>query len=128
ALLAAGALSTTAALARAQKAKALFNGKDTRGWHLRHEGHNGWKVEDGILTNTPPSSDLVSDEKFRDFEVHYEFKIPKGSNSGFYLRGRYEIQIFDSNGKPPGVHEDGAIYGQFAPSEIASRPVGEWNV
>jgi len=129
--LAAAALALAASAAFAFRApgdaKPLFNGKDLIGWHLRHEGHNGWKVENGVLTNTPPSSDLVSDEKFKDFEVHYEYKIPKGSNSGFYLRGRYEIQIFDSFGKQPESHEDGAIYAQFAPSEIASKPAGEWN-
>jgi hypothetical protein len=109
--------------------KALFNGKDLSGWHLRHPDRNGWKVEPGgILTNAPPSSDLVSDETFRDFELHYEYKIPKGSNSGVYLRGRYEIQILDSFGKQPESHQDGAIYGQFAPKEIASKPVDQWNV
>jgi hypothetical protein len=128
-ILAATAVLIAAGAAAAQNGfHPLFNGRDLSGWHLRHEGHNGWKVEDGVLANTPPSSDLISDEKFKDFEVHYEYKIPKGSNSGFYLRGRYEIQILDSHGKPPEEHEDGAIYGQFAPSEIACKPVGEWNV
>jgi 3-keto-disaccharide hydrolase len=124
------ALLLVAAPTTAQRGfKPLFNGKDLTGWHLHHADRNGWKVEEGgVLTNTSPSSDLISDEKFRDFEVHYEYKVPKGSNSGFYLRGRYEIQILDSYGKPPESHEDGAIYGQFAPKEIASKPAGEWNV
>ena len=92
------------------------------------DGKNGWKVVDGVLTNTPPSSDLVSDQKFGDFDLHYEYRIPKDSNSGLYLRGRYEIQIMDSFGKQPESHQDGAIYGQVQPATIASKPVGEWNV
>jgi hypothetical protein len=105
----------------------LFNGKDLRGWHLRHEGaRNGWTVENGMLVNTPPSSDLVSDQKFRDFDLHYEYMIPAGSNSGVYLRGRYEIQIDDAHGKPPESHQNGAIYGVITPSTNASKPAGEW--
>ena len=128
-ILAASAALIAAGAATAQKAfHRLFNGRDLAGWHTREADRNGWKVEPGgILTNTPPSRDLISDEKFKDFEVHYEYKIPKGSNSGFYLRGRYEIQILDSYGKPPEAHEDGAIYAQFAPSEIACKRPGEWN-
>ncbi|HLO99452.1 MAG TPA: ThuA domain-containing protein [Fimbriimonas sp.] len=55
--------------------------------------------------NSPPitnlgsvGTNLVSTQKFGDCHLHAEFKIPKGSNSGIYLQGRYEIQIFDSSG------------------------------
>ena len=68
AALAAGLLSASMVRSDPQ-AQALFNGKDLGGWHLRHEGHNGWKVESGELRNQPPSSDLISDEKFRDFKL-----------------------------------------------------------
>jgi len=51
---------------------SLFDGKDLTGWHLREaDAHNGWKAEHGTLTNTPPSADLVSDQKFQDFDLHY---------------------------------------------------------
>jgi hypothetical protein len=123
------ALAVGGGAAARQGFQNLFNGKDLAGWHLRNpDGKNGWKVENGVLTNTPPSGDLVSDQKFGNFDLQYEYRIPKDSNSGLYLRGRYEIQIMDSFGKQPESHQDGAIYGQFQPSTITSKPVGEWNV
>ena len=122
-------LAATAGLAQRQEEKwtDLFNGKDLKGWHVRHEGgHNGWKVENGLLVNTPPSTDLVSDQKFRDFELHYEYMIPERSNSGVYLRGRYEIQIDDAYGREPRNNRNGAIYGVITPSSNPSKPAGEW--
>lgn len=110
----------------------LFNGKDTTGWKLRRpEGHNSWTVEAGILKNTvnkgEHGTDLVTDNKFWNFTVRYEFMVPDGSNSGFYLRGRHEIQILgDYKSGKPDVHGNGAIYGFKAPSEFASKPGGEW--
>jgi hypothetical protein len=112
---------------RGDKGVSLFNGKDLSGWHLREaSGHNGWTVENGMLVNAPPSTDLISDEKFRDFDLHYEYMIPAHSNSGVYLRGRYEIQIDDAYGRQPESHQNGAIYGVITPSENASKPAGEW--
>src|SRR5436190_13674821 len=78
--------------------RPLFNGKDTSGWHLRNpQGHNSWSVENGILKNSSSKdthgNDLITDEKFFNFTVRYEFMVPDNSNSGFYLRGRHEIQI-----------------------------------
>src|SRR5262245_18197952 len=85
----------------------LFNGKDTAGWKLRNAtGHNSWNIEDGILKNTvnkgEHGTDLVTEKKYWNFTVRYEFQVPDGSNSGFYLRGRHEIQIFGDykSGKP----------------------------
>src|SRR5262245_35598512 len=93
-------LYATAAVCRAEDTefRALLNGKDTSGWHLRNPGgHNSWKVEGGVLKNVVNSgehgTDLVSDKKFMNFTVKYEFMVPDKSNSGFYLRGRHEIQI-----------------------------------
>jgi len=76
----------------------LFNGKDTTGWKLRNQaGHNSWSVENGVLKNTENQgehgTDLVTEKKYWNFTVRYEFQVPDGSNSGFYLRGRHEIQI-----------------------------------
>lgn len=108
----------------------LFNGKDLSGWHLRKaDGPNGWKVvEGGVYENTKPSTDLVTDrDDFYDFQLHVEFKIPPGSsNSGVYLRDKYEIQIFDSYGKPVSDGGCGALYRRTAPATNVSRPAGEW--
>lgn len=106
---------------------SLFNGKNMKGWHLRvPEGPNGWRVENRMLVNTPPSSDLVSDRTFRDYDLHYEYMYPPGSNSGVYLRGRYEIQIQDDYGKAPESHINGAIYGVVTPSSNPTKHAGEW--
>lgn len=112
--------------------RPLFNGKDTAGWHLRRpDGHNSWKVENGVLKNTvnqgEHGTDLVTDDKFWNFTVRYDFMVPDGSNSGFYLRGRHEIQILgDYKRGKPDLHGNGSIYGVKAPDEFASKPGGEW--
>jgi hypothetical protein len=129
----------TAALAIVRAAdekgyRPLFNGKDTTGWHLRRpNGRNSWSVEKGILINTVSpgehGTDLVTDQKFKNFTVHYEYMVPDKSNSGFYLRGRHEIQILGdvADGKPS-VGCNGAIYSFKAPDQFVSKPGGEWQI
>jgi hypothetical protein len=110
----------------------LFNGKDTTGWHLRNpRGHNSWTVEDGVLKNTVSGdehgTDLVTDKKYRDFTVRYEFMVPDDSNSGFYLRGRHEIQILgDYKRGKTALTGNGAIYNFKAPDKFVSKPGGKW--
>jgi hypothetical protein len=110
----------------------LFDGKDLKGWHLRRpDGHNSWTVENGILKNTvnpgEHGTDLVTDKKFWNFTVKYQFMVPDNSNSGFYLRGRHEIQILgDYKSGKTTLGGNGAIYNFKAPSEFASKPDGEW--
>ncbi len=102
---------------------------DLSNWKLRvAEGPDGWKYKDGILSNTPPSVDLISKETFKDFKLHIEYRLPPRSNSGIYLRGRYEIQVNDPGDRPPSKRLNSAIYGFIAPSEMAANPPGEWNV
>ena len=102
----------------------LFNGKDLSGWHAL--GANQWLAVDGILRNPKSGSNLVSDQSFTDFKLHIEFKYPKGSNSGIYLRGRYEVQIEDSKGMEPLPDLFSAIYGFLPPNEMAAKDAGEW--
>ena len=105
----------------------LFNGKDLSGWHLRNpQGPNGWKVVDGVYVNTPPSTDIQTDTEYYDFELHVEFNVASNGNSGVYLRDKYEVQIFDSFGKPIVDNGCGALYRRKAPSVNASKPAGEW--
>lgn len=104
--------------------KALFNGVDTDGWVAT--GENQWKVVDGVLTSEKAGANLVSDEKFDDFKLHVEFRYPEGSNSGIYLRGRYEVQIADNAGLEPSSIYFGGIYGFLTPNEMAAHPAGEW--
>ena len=105
----------------------LFNGVDLAGWVPRHASQpNRWKVEDGTLVNEDSGSDLVTEATFRDFQLHVEVMVPQGSNSGIYLRGRYEVQVQDDHGKEPHARGMGGIYGQVTPVENAARPAGEW--
>ncbi|MBS1576782.1 MAG: DUF1080 domain-containing protein [Bacteroidetes bacterium] len=103
----------------------LFNGKDLSGWHITGE-KNQWVVENGVLKSPHSGSNLVSDKKFNDFKLHIEFRYPKESNSGVYLRGRYEIQVEDSKGKEASVDYLGAIYGFIIPKEQMAKAAGEW--
>ena len=61
-----------------------------------------WKVEDGVLTNEPPTRNLVSKQKFWNFRLQAEYKLADKSNSGIYLRGRYEMQVLADYGQPAG--------------------------
>lgn len=111
----------------------LFNGKDLTGWKLRNpNGKNFWVVEEGgVLKNKIPpgehGTDLISEKKFKNFIVKYEYMVPDGSNSGFYLRGRYEIQILgDYKSGKTSKGGNGAIYAFKEPDVFASKPGGEW--
>jgi hypothetical protein len=112
--------------------RSLFNGKDTSGWHLRNpQAHNSWSVEKGILKNTSSKdvhgTDLVTDEKFQNFTVRFEYMVPDNSNSGFYLRGRQEIQILGDHARgATSLGGNGAIYNFKAPDKFVSKPGNEW--
>ncbi len=117
---------------RADGFKPLFNGKNTDGWKLRNaDGKASWSVQNGNLVNVVAKgehgTDLVTEEKFKDFVVRFEYMVPKTSNSGFYLRGRHEIQISDdSTAKEPSTGTNGGIYNTAPASTLASRKVGDW--
>lgn len=108
----------------------LLTGNDLSQWKVRKsEAPNGWTFKDGILTNTPPSVDLLTKQKFSDFKLHVEFNMPKEvySNSGVYLRGRYEIQIAKPRDMQPHSRKCGGVYGFITPTEMPVKPDGEWN-
>jgi Domain of Unknown Function (DUF1080) len=103
---------------------SLFDGKNLDGWHA--SGKNQWKADSGMLRNPASGSNIISDGVYNDFKLHVEFRIPAGSNSGVYLRGRYELQIVDSKGQQPAVGLLGAVYGFIAPIEMMAKAPGEW--
>jgi hypothetical protein len=107
-----------------QKPITLFNGKDLSGWHAT--GDNQWIVKDGVLTSPHSGSNLVTDQTFTDFKLHIEFRYPDSSNSGVYLRGRYEVQIEANNEDEPIRNVFSAIYGFLEPTEINAKKPGEW--
>src|SRR5204862_2340807 len=103
------------------------NGRDLTGWKPRSTTvKNGWLVRDGMLVNAQPGNDLLTERTLTDFKLYAEFRYPKGSNSGIYLRGRYEVQIEDNFGEEPDSHKIGGIYGFLTPCVNAAKPAGEW--
>lgn len=102
----------------------LFNKKNLNGWVIKPG--NQWEVINGILTSPKSGVNLVSEEKFKDFKLHTEFRIPEKSNSGVYLRGRYEVQIADNIGLEPSSIYFGGIYGLLIPNENVAMKAGEW--
>jgi hypothetical protein len=105
----------------------LFDGKSLEGWKPRSaDAKNGWTAKEGVLVNAFGGTDLLTEAKFSDFQLHAEFRYPKGSNSGIYLRGRYEVQIEDDFGDEPDSHRIGGVYGFLTPSVNACKRAGEW--
>ena len=99
------------------------------------------KPGSGVILNGPTgrTRNIVSKAEFGDVRAHIEFMVPKGSNSGVYFMGRYEIQVFDSWGVDKPTHSDcGGIYQRWddnrnpkgyeghPPRVNASRPPGQW--
>jgi hypothetical protein len=105
---------------------ALFNGKDLTGWKMLGPGTTVWKVEDGNLITPGNGPELINDAKFEDFKLHVEFKCDTNSNSGVYLRGRYEVQIETDSIEEPPSHHMGGVYGFLAASPELPRKPGEW--
>lgn len=105
----------------------LFDGKDLTGWRLRSDARGTcWNAENGTFTNTPPCADLITEKTFGDFKVHVEFNLAPKSNSGVYLRGRYEVQIEDDEVKEAENLRMAGIYGFLRPQVNAARAPGEW--
>jgi hypothetical protein len=114
----------------------LFNGKDLEGWELlEHHAVNGWSVKDGALVNNAVQKqgephihygNIRTVQTFEDFNLQLEVNVPKGSNSGVYLRGIYEVQVMDSYGRGLDSHHMGALYSRITPSVAAEKPAGEW--
>ncbi|MEP6582724.1 MAG: DUF1080 domain-containing protein, partial [Ginsengibacter sp.] len=102
----------------------LFNGTNLDGWHAM--GTNQWVAENGILKSPKSGANIVTDKTFTDFKLHIEFRYPAESNSGVYLRGRYEVQVMDSKGEEPSNVLLGGVYGFVTPSEMGAKSAGEW--
>jgi len=93
-----------------------------------------WPVVEGSLrvaTTKQAANHIVSTVTFQDADIHAEFMVApeEHGNSGLYIHGHYEMQIYDSFGTdPPTDQDEGSLY-RFAPPLVnASRPAGEWQV
>lgn len=113
----------------------LENGLDD--WQALGKGRFCWSFKDGVLSNrvgkkpdgkwSGGACNLVTKRcDFYDFNLSYDVRVPKGANSGVYLRGRYEVQTIDSFGKDLDCHNMAAYYGRVTPAVAAEKPAGEW--
>ncbi len=112
----------------------LFDGRGTNLFVSMSGKEINWPVVEGTLVSTRGNrraNHIVSRVHFRDADIHVEFLLPGGStgNSGIYIHGLYEMQIYNSYGKSePGMHDMGSLY-RFAPALVnAARPPGKWQV
>ncbi len=110
------------------KPVALFNGRNLEGWEpIGDVANNHWIVKDGVLVNEAHGANLKSTREFEDFKVHFEVNCPENANSGFYLRGRYEVQLeYEPVNTEPMERQMGSIYGRIAPSTELPRTPGKW--
>lgn len=105
----------------------IFNGENIDGWKAQNTAaDNQWKAVNGILTSPQSGVNLLTEATYDDFKLHIEFKYPEHSNSGIFLRGRYEVQVEDDYGKHTNSHYIGGVYGFLEPNENAAKPAGEW--
>jgi hypothetical protein len=105
---------------------SLFDGKDLERWRMSQPGPPVWTVRDGLLISPGHGPELISNAKFEDFKLHLEFNAGPSSNSGVYLRGRYEVQIeTDSVAERPS-HHTGGVYGFLAPHPEPPRSPDTW--
>jgi hypothetical protein len=111
------------------KPEPIFNGRDLAGWEpVGNPANSHWTVQDGMLVNEKLGANLKSTGKWEDFKLHFEVLLPDHTNSGFYLRGRYELQLeFSQGGKAPPERKNGSIYGRIAPQNPPAQKLGEWD-
>ncbi len=126
--------------------RLLFDGQTTSGWraYRGQEVPTSWKVEEGVLLSRPgpgdTRGDIITIEQFADFELHWQWRMTPGGNSGVVYRATEEhpymwqsgpeYQILDNTRHLDGLNplaSAGACYAVFAPSRDATRPVGQWN-
>jgi Domain of Unknown Function (DUF1080) len=140
------ALLAALVLPAAAAADSPFNGKNLDNWKRKAPDKGKWVVgKAGVdekspnkladlgggsdMINLQPGSDLYTEARYGDCTIEVEFMVPKGSNSGVYVMGEYEVQILDSYGKPADKLTQGdlgALYSAAAPKVNASKPPGEW--
>jgi hypothetical protein len=141
---------------------ALFNGKDLAGWQGLPAGPNDnpfkraalspeertkvqtaanevmkahWKVEDGALVFDGKGSSLATAKPYGDFDFYVDWKIPATADSGIYLRGTPQIQIWDPANPAQFPHGNqkgsGGMWNNKGPGKdplvLADKPLGEWN-
>jgi len=120
--------------------KLLFDGKTLDGWRVfKKQDTKGWTVKDGLLyLEKPGSGDLITKEKYGNFELTVDWKIESGNNSGIlyrvseeggttYVSGP-EMQVMNhKEAAKLGKNDAGALYDMYAPTSNAMKPADQWN-
>jgi hypothetical protein len=120
--------------------KLLFDGKSLDSWRVfKKQDAKGWTVKDGLLyLEKPGSGDLITKDKFGNFELVVDWKIESGNNSGIlyrvseeggttYVSGP-EMQVMNhKEGAKLGKNDAGALYDMYAPTSNAMKPADQWN-
>lgn len=129
--------------------KLIFDGKTTTGWRGYNKTafpENGWNIQDGAFhcPTTGGGGDIILDKKLTNFELHLDWKIAEGGNSGIFIFGRElegkpiyfsapELQVLDNDRHPDrlagkdGNHKAGSLYDMIPPNPQNTKPAGEWN-
>src|SRR5262245_18208902 len=107
---------------------ALFNGKDLSNWKDADKQSEMWKVEDGLLHYTGQGGkNLATAKNYKDFEMWVDWKITRGGDSGIYLRGQPQVQIWDNKEGSGGLWNNKAGSPGKEPLVVADNKPGEWN-
>ena len=127
---------------RAAGWRLLFDGESLDGWRAydSEAPPDGWRAEDGTLHRFASGGDIMTVERFDDFELVLEWRISEGGNSGIFYHGRPgydhiydaapEMQVLDDDRHPDGgnpLTSAGAVYGLYPAPRGVVRPAGEWN-
>jgi len=139
---ASAATNTLTSAERVAGWRLLFDGRTTDGWRgfRKTSIPSAWKVVDGALTRTGEGGDIVTTQKFKNFELTLEWKVAPGGNSGIFYRASEdddaiywtapEMQVLDDARHPDGksrLTAAGSDYGLYeAPAGIV-KPAGQWN-
>lgn len=105
---------------------ALFNGEDLTNWKPDDDAAEHWAIEDGVLVYDGKGTSLVTGKDYGDIEMYVDWKIGPKGDSGIYLRGKPQVQIWDE----PEIGSGGLYNNKQGPSNpltVADNPIGEWN-
>lgn len=132
-----GTCTKNAAMTAPSDAIVLFDGSNLSQWVNTKGEPAQWTVHNGIMTVDKSKGDILTKDKFGDFQLHIEWCVPEGiegksqgrGNSGIFLQDMYEIQVLDCYKNETYVNgQTGSIYKQTPPLVNAMRKPGEWNV
>jgi Domain of Unknown Function (DUF1080) len=122
--------------------RSLFDGTSTSAWRGYREQSlpAGWTIVDGILTKTGSAHDIITKDKFGNFELALDWKIAAGGNAGVFYRGTEEYdhiywsapeyQLLDDAGHPDGqsrLTSAGAAYAVYPSPAGVVKAAGQWN-